>query len=126
MWLTVTPELPVADVRASQQFYRDVLGCRIGWLAPDERYGAIYVETHEVFLAQRAEPRAAVTLCVRVDDVEVTLAAYREAGAEIVDDLEQKPWAMREFSIRDLDGHLLRIGESTLGAPTLVASDDAG
>src|SRR5690606_10288288 len=40
-WLFVTPELPVADVRATQAYYRDVLGFRIAWVY-EERYGAVY------------------------------------------------------------------------------------
>ena len=117
MWLTITPELPVADVAAAQRYYRDALGCRIGWIAPDGRYGAVYVDTHEIFLAQREAPRPRVTCCIRVDDVEEALATCREAGARIVEELEDKPWAMREFCVEDIDGHRLRIGESTLGGP---------
>ena len=37
----MTPELPVADVRATQAYYRDALGFRIAWLY-EESYGAVY------------------------------------------------------------------------------------
>jgi catechol 2,3-dioxygenase-like lactoylglutathione lyase family enzyme len=117
MWLTVTPELPVADVAAAQRYYRDVLGCRIGWIAPDESYGAVYVDTHEIFLARRDAPRSTVTYCVRVDDADAAYAVCREAGAKVVAELETRPWAMREFAVEDLDGHRIRIGQSTLGGP---------
>ena len=117
MWLTVTPELPVADVAVAQRWYRDVLGCRIGWIAPDQSYGAVYVDTHELFLARREAPRPRVSYCVRVDDVEAAYAACRESGAKIVAELETRPWQMREFALEDGDGHRVRIGQSTLGAP---------
>ena len=119
MWLTVTPELPVADVAAAQVWYRDVLGCRIGWISSDASYGAVYVDTHEIFLARSDAPRPRVSYCVRVDDADAAYAACREAGAKIVAPLETRPWAMREFALEDLDGHRLRIGQSTLGAPKL-------
>ena len=31
MWRSITPQLPVADVAASQRWYRDVLGFEIAW-----------------------------------------------------------------------------------------------
>lgn len=117
MWLTVTPELPVADVAVAQRHYRDVLGCKIGWISPDESYGAIYVDTNEIFLARREPPHSRVTYCVRVDDADAAFAACQDAGASIVAPLETKPWAMREFTVEDLDGHRIRIGQSTLGGP---------
>jgi uncharacterized glyoxalase superfamily protein PhnB len=118
MWLTITPELPVADVAAAQRHYRDVLGCKIGWISQDGRYGAVYLDANEIFLASTASPRARVTICARVDDVEAVWSACRGAGAKIVAELETRPWAMREFAVEDLDGHRLRIGQSTLEGPT--------
>lgn len=114
MWLTITPELPVADVAAAQRYYRDALGCRIGWMAPDGSYGAVYVDANEIFLARTDPPRPPATICVRVDDADAAFAACREAGARIVAELEDKPWAMREFTVEDSDGHRIRIGESVL------------
>ena len=117
MWLTITPELPVADVAAAQRFYRDILGCSIGWVSEDGSYGAVYVDANEIFLARTEAPRARVVYCVRVDDADATYASCIEAGANIVAELETRPWAMREFSVEDIDGHRVRIGQSTLGGP---------
>lgn len=117
MWLTITPELPVENVADAQRYYRDVLGCKIGWVSPDESYGAVYVDTNEIFLARTPAPRTPVTYCVRVDDADAAHAACVEAGAKVVGELETKPWAMREFVVEDLDGHRIRIGQSTLGPP---------
>lgn len=118
MWLTITPELPVADVAAAQRHYRDVLGCKIGWISPDGSYGAVYVDANEIFFARRDAPRSRATCCIRVDDVDSAYEACRRAGAKIVSELETRAWAMREFEIEDLDGHHLRIGQSTLQGPT--------
>jgi catechol 2,3-dioxygenase-like lactoylglutathione lyase family enzyme len=35
------PELPVADVERAQQYYRDALGFKIGWLQPGSEIGAV-------------------------------------------------------------------------------------
>jgi catechol 2,3-dioxygenase-like lactoylglutathione lyase family enzyme len=118
VWLTITPELPVADVAAAQRHYRDVLGCKIAWISQDASYGAVYLDAHELFFHRTEAPRPRSTCCVRVDDVEAAWSACRTAGAKIVAGLETRSWAMREFTVEDLDGHRLRIGQSTLAGPT--------
>jgi len=117
VWISVTPELPVADVREAQCWYRDVLGWKIGWLAEDESYGALYVETLEIFLRRAAVLRPGGVTCVRVSDVESVYAACREAGGKVTSELETKPWQMNEFSVADPDGNVLRIGQSTIQEP---------
>jgi catechol 2,3-dioxygenase-like lactoylglutathione lyase family enzyme len=114
VWISVTPELPVVDVREAQRWLRDVLGWKEGWVAPDESYGAAYVETLEIFLRRVDVSRPGGVTCLRVSDVEGVYAACREAGSRIISKLEEKPWSMREFSVEDPDGNVLRIGESTL------------
>jgi catechol 2,3-dioxygenase-like lactoylglutathione lyase family enzyme len=114
MWLSITPEIPVRDVVASQRYYRDVFGLKIGWTAEDQSYGALYIEHFELFLKRTEDPAPGHTCCVRVSDVDAVHARLLEAGAQIVSPLEVKPWQMREFSVCDPDGQLLRIGQSTL------------
>jgi uncharacterized glyoxalase superfamily protein PhnB len=50
--------------------------------------------------------------------VESIYERCRDRGGEIVGDLEAKPWGVREFSIRDPDGHVLRIGGARVMSPT--------
>jgi uncharacterized glyoxalase superfamily protein PhnB len=114
MWISLTPELAVPDVAEAQLYYRDVLGFKIGWIADDGAYGAIYVDTIEVFLTRSGPSRQGSVCCVRVDDVDTEYTARRDAGAKIVSELEDKAWAMREFSIEDPYGHIFRIGQSTM------------
>ncbi len=35
-WHFITPQLPVADVRATQAYYRDMLGFNIAWIWQEE------------------------------------------------------------------------------------------
>ena len=36
---------------------------------------------------------------------------HRAAGATIVSPIENKPWGLREYTVRDLNGHYLRFGQ---------------
>ena len=110
MWRGITPQLPVADVAASQRWYRDVMGFEIAWTR-GESFGAVRVHGVELFLARSDSPRAS-TLCVLVDDADFAYAVCRERNAEVVESISETRWGTREFTVRDPDGHELRIGHS--------------
>lgn len=110
-WQFVTPQLPVADVRASQAYYRDMLGFKIAWIWQQE-YGAVYNGTTEIFFVRaegKIEPSCSF---VRVENADEVLAIYRERGVKIIEEIASHPYGMREFSIEDNNGHRFRIGHS--------------
>jgi catechol 2,3-dioxygenase-like lactoylglutathione lyase family enzyme len=76
MWRSITPQLPVSDVAASQRWYRDVLGFEIAWTR-GESFGAVRAQGVELFLA-RSDAPAATTVCVLVDDADFAYAVCRE------------------------------------------------
>jgi uncharacterized glyoxalase superfamily protein PhnB len=47
---------------------------------------------------------------VRVDDIDAHYATARSAGAEIVREIANTDYCSREYSARDLDGHLWSFG----------------
>jgi catechol 2,3-dioxygenase-like lactoylglutathione lyase family enzyme len=109
-WEFLVPNLPVRDVQAAQRWFEDVLGLGVNWLW-EENFGSVGRDHVELFLYASEAPRP-TTCSIFVDDVESIYERCRERGGEIVSDLEAKPWGVREFSIRDPDGHVLRIGRS--------------
>jgi uncharacterized glyoxalase superfamily protein PhnB len=109
MWKGVTPQLPVADVARAQAWYRDVLGCQIAWSWGDG-YGAVFNEDVRIFFSRADRPQPGSCVCILVEDADALYAEYRARGVEIVEPLESKPWGMREFTVKDLDGHFIRIG----------------
>lgn len=110
-WRFLTPQLPVNDIRATQTYYRDVLGFKIAWIYREE-YGAVYNGATEVYFTRAEGPIAPVWNFVRVENADQALASYRESGAKIVAEIESQPWGMREFTVEDNNGHRFRIGHS--------------
>jgi len=111
VWKFVTPQLPVRDPEASQRWYRDVLGLKPGFVRPG--FAAVRDEAVELFFS-RADGPAQPTLCaVRVDDADGLYAIYRERGVEIAEPIADRVWGVREFTLRDPDGHRFRLGHST-------------
>ena len=46
-----------------------------------------------------------------MSDAAALYAEYRAAGAEFIQPLADKPWGMREFGVRTVDGHRIMFGQ---------------
>ncbi len=100
------PELPVADVERAQRHYRDTLGFEIGWLYPDKEIGAVSRGKATIFFRKCSSPFEPAVHWIYADDLD---AAYRElqaSGAHIAEPLETKPWGLRQFTVKDVDGNV--------------------
>jgi predicted enzyme related to lactoylglutathione lyase len=103
---TPVPELPVVDVERAQQYYRDVLGFEIGWLYPGREIGAVSRPPVAIFFRKRNLPFEPAIHWIFADDIDATYRELQSSGANIIEPLETKPWGLRQFTIRDLDGNI--------------------
>lgn len=103
------PELPVADVEKAQRYYRDVLGFKIEWIYPNKEIGAVSNGETAIFFRKRTNSFEPAVHWIFADDVDTTYEKLVEAGADIVDDIENKPWGLRQFTIKDQDGNVFYI-----------------
>jgi uncharacterized glyoxalase superfamily protein PhnB len=53
---------------------------------------------------------ATITIYVAVEDADAHYARAREAGAEIIREVGDTPYESREYSARDLEGHVWTFG----------------
>ena len=122
----LTPNLVVADVAASMEFYRSVLGFQPAIKVPDEPpyvFGSVTSGSVEIFFNDRkavaedypplgARPAGgALTLFMEVEGIEEVLAAVQKSGAKIVMPLKQQFYDMREFAFEDPEGWMVTIAE---------------
>ncbi|WP_345101069.1 VOC family protein [Mucilaginibacter panaciglaebae] len=103
------PQLPVADVEMAQLYYKDVLGFDISWIYPDRSIGAVAREGISIFFARADEPIIPNIHWMFADDIDLSYAEFKGRGAQIIDDIENKPWNMKQFAISDLNGHIFYI-----------------
>jgi len=107
--------LAVHDVKRSAEFYVKMLGFDIvaepaGWIfvrkdqcmimlgeCPDDMHPS-QLGCHSYFAY------------LRVDDADGYYRQLKANGAEVLSEIEDKPWNMREFSVRTFDGHRITIG----------------
>jgi len=118
-WLHVMPRFPVSDIDRSISYYQEALGFRLAWRTADGRLAALASGDIEVLLlvpwvGESAPP--VHSAYVYVEDPDALCAEYLQAGADVVDPVASRPYGMRDFIVRDPDGHHFTLGrgEETL------------
>ncbi len=110
-----TAVFAVKDVTEAARFYVDVLGFSQRWLwGNPPTFGCVGFGRAEIFLCQQPELAERVEghmHCFFTDgDIDALHEQHRAAGATIVSPIENKPWGIREYTVRDPSGYHLRFG----------------
>lgn len=113
----VNPFIPVKNIQETLDFYRDTLGFYDEWKWGDTD-GGIRRDDMRVIFCGDPEYVAAINndiysfiLIWFVDNVDDIYNEYKEKGINIMQDIENKPWGIREFTIRDINGYSIRVSE---------------
>ena len=108
--------LAVPDLARSTDYYTSVLGLRIDFEAPG--WSFLSRGRFRVMLGECTDATPPAELgdhswygYVTVSDAAALFAEYQRAGGEFTQQLSDKPWGMREFGIRTIDGHRLMFGQ---------------
>ncbi|GAA5191202.1 hypothetical protein GCM10023322_48050 [Rugosimonospora acidiphila] len=112
-WLHLMPRLPVTDLDRSITYYREALGFRLAWRTVDDGLAALASGEIELLLLVRWAGEARPpeqSGYVYVEDPDALCAEYRQAGADIVDPVASRAYGMRDFVVRDPDGHRFTLG----------------
>jgi [ribosomal protein S5]-alanine N-acetyltransferase len=116
---SLVPVLAVPDVRATAEFYRDQLGFNINLLFGEPpSYATVSFSEWSVAGAHIAfsgadAPAAAggIVLYLNVGpDLDELYEMYRAAGVVVVEKPATRPWGIREFSIEDCNGYIVKFG----------------
>jgi len=66
--------------------------------------GAVGRDDIAIFFAKRTHPTP-THHWIFADGIDATYHEMKTRNANIVEDIENKPWKLRQFTIADLDGH---------------------
>ncbi len=102
------PVLHVADVRATAAFYRDVLG--FTWDFGDENYAVVWRDNSAIHLVRGGAP-SGVDLFQWVQDVDAYHLEITRRGAAITSEPTNRPYQVRDFSVRDPNGVTIIFGQ---------------
>lgn len=124
----LTPELDVNDLDRSLAFYAGVIGFRVLFDRPEERFAYLDLDGAHLMLEEAAGPGRrfrtgaleypfgrGVNFQIEVADVDATHARVRAAGFAVLVPLEERWYRAgeiengnRQFVVADPDGYLLR------------------
>ena len=111
------PVLPVADLKATIKYYKTKLGFSEEWFWEDTDAGCGRNELFMLFnlnptlldaMLAASAPLEIIWIVEQVDDIYVE---YTQKDLTLLSELENKPWGMREFTIKDINGYSIRIAE---------------
>lgn len=121
----IAPELFVPDVAAAVSFYRDKLGFTLhrvdphGEPGPNSVFAILTLESAVVMFAKdslytamggsiRSERGVAIDVRIMVTDVDVLYDRCRRNSVEIVHEIADRYYGLRDFVVSDLNGFRLR------------------
>ena len=117
MFPPAVPEIPVSDIRKAAAYYEKNLGFTLDWGGDEGGIAGISKGQCRMFLTNssfRAGYGNAAPVLVWLNlksklEVDELYETWKQTQAQIVSPPEDKPWNLREFTARDLDGNLFRV-----------------
>jgi uncharacterized glyoxalase superfamily protein PhnB len=120
------PGLAVSDVITAMNFYTEQLGFEkaFTWGEPPT-FAGVNLGNAQIFLQKgtpNPNPHAGAVYFV-VADADQLYELHRSKGVEIAMDIDDRPYAMRDYVVRDLYGYNLVFGQHLLSAGPKVKID---
>jgi catechol 2,3-dioxygenase-like lactoylglutathione lyase family enzyme len=119
--------IAVADVQAAVAFYTDCLGFELGftWGEPPTIAG-VNLGKAQIFLEKGAPDPGGSNLYFVIGDADELHAFHRARGVEVVTELADRSYGLRDYRVRDLHGYELSFGHYiyTVGEPVRIERVD--
>lgn len=111
------PEIPVSDVVAATEYYRDSLSFTIDWYEPEISLAGVSRDGCRLFLAgpdfrEGGGSTSPVVTWLNLSskrEVDDLYHAWHGAGAIVLAAPESKSFGLHEFTAADLDGNRFRV-----------------
>jgi predicted enzyme related to lactoylglutathione lyase len=109
--VSITTNLPVADVETAKGFYTGYLGLsteefNLGWVA---RFSSPDTGANVQLVTGDATAPEDSVMSIRTDDLDGAYAQAQRLGYEIVHPLTTEAWGVRRFFVRAPDGNLINV-----------------
>ena len=115
--LAAEPQLFVADISASTEFYSTKLGFAVAFTYGEPPfYGQVFRDGARLNLRclptplidpQLRDSEHLLSASITLDDAKPLFLEFQAAGVEFHQALKTEPWGARTFIVRDLDGNLI-------------------
>ena len=103
--------LAVADVRAAIDFYTTKLGFWLAFAEGDPpSFAGVNLGNVQMFLEQGTPSPQGCSVYFVVSDADKLHRFHQAAGVEIVDPPQDRPYGLRDYTVRDSYGYRLTFG----------------
>ena len=110
----IAPELPVANMADSVEYYAERLGFEIAAMLPDRDYAILERDDVALHLFEvQAGTHTPVAIHAFASGLEELHAELTNRGALITQDIVRQPWGNREFRVTDPTGNMIKFTEPT-------------
>ena len=118
----------VSDLAAAIDFYTQKLGFTLAftWGEPP-RFAGVNLDRTQMFLDERPSPNPnGCCLFFNVWNLDDLYDFHRANGVDVVESIGDRPWQMRDYTVRDLHGYYLVFGQHLLnvGPPIRIERVD--
>jgi predicted enzyme related to lactoylglutathione lyase len=121
--LQIAPQISVPDVRATAQWYCDVLGFSIDSIYPEDQPDAAVISRDEAAIVLDRSARGLAVpnherhgvgydAYISVDHLDELAGEFRDRGARIIDGPVNRPYGVRELVVEDVNGFHLAFAET--------------
>jgi catechol 2,3-dioxygenase-like lactoylglutathione lyase family enzyme len=109
--------LVVSDIAAAVTFYTEKLGFTLGftWGEPVS-FAGVQLGRVQLFLEQGTPRPGGCSVYFVVSLVDELYAFHRGQGVQVVQELGDRTYGLRDYTVRDLHGYTLSFGQNTFNA----------
>jgi catechol 2,3-dioxygenase-like lactoylglutathione lyase family enzyme len=123
------PGLAVPDVAAAVEFYAARLGFSVGftWGGDPPTFAGVNLGEVQVFLSRGTPSPEGCDVFFVVGDADELYAFHRAGGVEVVQEIGDRDYGLRDYTVRDLNGYRLSFGHyvhSLQGEPVVIERVD--
>jgi len=119
----ISPTLAVRNMKQTIQFYRDSLGFKMGMAFPDadnpeyadlpkDGMVIMFVPAKDIGIGAKEKLGIGVNLYMQIDgDIDEYYSEVRNKGVNVVVDIKDEPFGIRDFTVEDIDGYKLTFNQ---------------
>jgi uncharacterized glyoxalase superfamily protein PhnB len=107
----IAPELPVASVSKSLEYYESKLGFRNVMTMPAGDYAVVERDDVAIHLFQSGQGNAPGSIHIFTEGLDDLHREFQQRGANIHQEIMTKPWGNRDFRVMDDSGNEIKFTE---------------
>ena len=120
----ISPMLAVRNMKQTIQFYRDSLGFKIGMTFPDSnnpeyadlsKDGMVlmFIPAQNIGIGREEKLGVGVNMYMQIDgDIDEYYNELKDKDVNIVVDIKDEPYGIRDFTVEDIDGYKLTFNQA--------------